>query len=268
MKKLTVGEVQSRLNKVYLGVVTLKTYVGMHGPSTFADRDYGEWQADTSNVLKGIGHPLRSQRLRVGINCPPIDQLLGRTFGEVTILKVDRDTSGQHIAHFQCTCGRISDTPLANLIKGRARSCGCLQKQGQRLVASGDKKCPTCQAVKPTSEFHRSSRYKSGAADYCIPCTDLARKKRDQKVKQQVMDGYGGKCSCCGEDRLPFLTVEHTWHNGKADREAIPSSMWYRYLLRSHLPQNLGLTIFCMNCQLATKNSSICPHQLTQPRSS
>lgn len=85
------------------------------------------------------------------------------------------------------------------------------------------------------------------------------------KLKQEVIDMYGGQCTCCRETRIPFLTLEHTRGDGKAHRKRVGSgSSIYRDLKNRGWPQNEGLTILCMNCNLATKHGRVCPHTLEQ----
>jgi predicted restriction endonuclease len=81
-----------------------------------------------------------------------------------------------------------------------------------------------------------------------------------QKLKKVVVAAYGGKCSCCGEDRIEFLTVEHQHHDGTAHRKRVGAGAgMYRDLIKRGFPQD-GLTLFCWNCQMATRYGDECPH--------
>lgn len=83
-----------------------------------------------------------------------------------------------------------------------------------------------------------------------------------EKLKMEVLIAYGGKCSCCGEARPMFLTIEHINHDGKEHRERTGAgSGMYRDLKQRGFPQE-GLTVFCWNCQMATRFGGECPHQL------
>ncbi len=82
-----------------------------------------------------------------------------------------------------------------------------------------------------------------------------------RKARQECIEAYGGKCTCCGESTLEFLTVEHTEGNGQAHRKEVGAGrMMYIDLKRRGWPKE-GITIFCMNCNFATRFSQICPHQ-------
>jgi hypothetical protein len=88
------------------------------------------------------------------------------------------------------------------------------------------------------------------------------QKASRRKLKLKVIEAYGGKCSCCNEDRLDFLTIEHTNHDGKAHRAAIGAgSQMYRDLVKRGFPKD-GFTVYCWNCQMATRYGDICPHKL------
>jgi hypothetical protein len=79
-----------------------------------------------------------------------------------------------------------------------------------------------------------------------------------QRLKRQVIEAYGGKCSCCGEDEIDFLTLEHIYHDGRAHRE----NVWSIYRdLRSREWPKIGLTVLCWNCQMATRYRKPCPHK-------
>jgi hypothetical protein len=89
---------------------------------------------------------------------------------------------------------------------------------------------------------------------------DVNRKAR-QKLKRKVIEAYGGKCSCCGETRIEFLTVEHVNHDGAAHRKLVGAGAgMYRDLLRRGCPKD-GFTVFCWNCQMATRYGDECPHK-------
>ena len=81
-------------------------------------------------------------------------------------------------------------------------------------------------------------------------------------LKALVIEAYGGKCSCCGEPRLEFLTIEHSRHDGAAHRKRVGAGKgMYRDLRNRDFPKDEGLTIFCWNCQMATRYGDRCPHE-------
>lgn len=80
------------------------------------------------------------------------------------------------------------------------------------------------------------------------------------RLKLQTIEAYGGRCSCCGESRHGFLTIEHINHDGKAHRERVGSKRVYSDLRRRGWPKE-GFTLFCWNCQMATRYGDVCPHK-------
>lgn len=80
-----------------------------------------------------------------------------------------------------------------------------------------------------------------------------------QGYKLLVISAYGGHCSCCGEDSIEFLTIEHANHDGKAHRKV--KGVFYLSLIRRGFPQDEGLSVLCMNCNWATRLEKVCPHK-------
>ena len=89
-----------------------------------------------------------------------------------------------------------------------------------------------------------------------------ARLKRYRvKLKQEMVEAYGGKCTCCGEDRIEFLTVEHLNNDGKAHRSSLKTSTAiYRDIKKRGYPSDY--TVLCFNCNIAKSLYGSCPHQL------
>jgi hypothetical protein len=87
-------------------------------------------------------------------------------------------------------------------------------------------------------------------------------KRYQQEVRRQVLEAYGNECSCCHETELRFLTIEHQNHDGKAHRKRVGNTMGiYHDLRRRGFPKDIGITLFCWNCNLATAFGKQCPHQ-------
>lgn len=84
-------------------------------------------------------------------------------------------------------------------------------------------------------------------------------KDRYKKYKKIVFDNYGNVCSCCGETEIAFLTIEHTLHNGKQHRVSKKSAI-YKDIIDKGFPSDL--TLFCSNCNFATRYGQPCPHQV------
>jgi len=101
--------------------------------------------------------------------------------------------------------------------------------------------------------------------EYNFRCLSLK-----QQRKQRVMNHYGGRCLCCGESCLDFLTIDHIQENGAEHRRRIAPNhrgkgpggdLFYRWLENNNYP--VGFQVLCYNCNIGKhRNDGICPHQL------
>lgn len=94
----------------------------------------------------------------------------------------------------------------------------------------------------------------------CLECHTTERQRAVQ-TKSKAMLKYGGKCACCGEGRVAFLTIDHINNDG-ADRRREPGyhggSYFYRKLLT--LPIDTTLQVLCYNCNCGRRSTGVCPH--------
>lgn len=90
-----------------------------------------------------------------------------------------------------------------------------------------------------------------------------SNRKRYARVRAAVLEAYGdSECQCCGETREKFLTLDHFFNNGTAERAKNGWGVrWFTNLLRQGFPP-VGLRVLCYNCNLGrAKNGNICPHE-------
>ncbi len=84
----------------------------------------------------------------------------------------------------------------------------------------------------------------------------------DLSVKMKVIEGYGGKCSCCGESTMEFLTIDHINNDGAEDRRQNgkkSGGKLYRWLIQNNFPQE-NYQLLCYNCNCAKGFFGYCPH--------
>lgn len=104
--------------------------------------------------------------------------------------------------------------------------------------------------------------------------TEYADAKKDQAVKRKtiyaalkhaVVLGYGGQCSCCGEDIEIFLTIDHKNNDGADERRQsnFCNMGFYRRIIAKAFPAKYQLLCFNCNCGRA-QNDGICPHVETR----
>jgi hypothetical protein len=83
-----------------------------------------------------------------------------------------------------------------------------------------------------------------------------------QKFKKTVIEHYGGKCACCGEPELAFMSIDHIDNNGSEMRRKKvhpPSGQnFYIWLIKNNFPS--GFQVLCHNCNQAKSILGYCPH--------
>lgn len=140
--------------------------------------------------------------------------------------------------------------------------------------------CRTCKVSKPIEEFYPRRKGKGATRADCKNCYNttlrskyaanpkqtLDRTKRYKlNLKLQFIAAYGGKCTCCGEHRPDFLTIEHKNNDGKAHRVALigrNDGGTTKILIAA---RNAGYpdiyTVLCFNCNIARSLFGKCPHE-------
>jgi hypothetical protein len=132
------------------------------------------------------------------------------------------------------------------------------------------KTCTKCKETKPVSQFRRHAAYKGGRHSHCIPCEktyqksrNAEKRERNRQIKQEVIEHYGGVCSCCGEDIQAFLTIDHVKQNGSEHRKKhglSPGTDTYKWIKRNNYPKDFQVLCFNCNCGRSV-NGGVCPHQ-------
>jgi hypothetical protein len=95
-------------------------------------------------------------------------------------------------------------------------------------------------------------------------------KRYRDKRKLEVIQAYGGKCSCCGESNIVFLTIDHIAGNGSKHLtpkgKRYMGNQLYNWLKQNNYPK--GFQVLCWNCNLAKHILGQCPHQIMEVRTS
>jgi len=84
----------------------------------------------------------------------------------------------------------------------------------------------------------------------------------DFNVKMKIIEAYGGKCACCNEDTMEFLTIDHINNDGAEDRKKNGNKSGgklYRWLIKNNFPKG-DYQILCFNCNCAKGFFGYCPH--------
>lgn len=86
------------------------------------------------------------------------------------------------------------------------------------------------------------------------------------RLKEQLVKAYGGKCVCCGETAIEFLTIDHINGKGAEHRRQLGSntasgSNFYRWLRNNGFPKD-NFQLLCYNCNCSKGMNGYCPHKI------
>lgn len=125
-----------------------------------------------------------------------------------------------------------------------------------------NKRCRRCHAdLIPGMNWKLSGQKKK---DYiCKVCRRADSTKEKQVIKRETMEAYGGKCICCGESEITFLTIDHIDGAGAAERREFDigaGHAFYYWLKKKGYPKD-NYQVLCFNCNCAKHILGKCPHQ-------
>jgi len=116
------------------------------------------------------------------------------------------------------------------------------------------KTCSMCNMEKPLTQFWNTTRTRR-----CKDCDKVYnRTKHWETARQRIaiaIDKLGGKCACCGETTIEFLTFDHM--NGRTIQKGFNN---YRVAI-SVLRGEPDIRVLCMNCNHSYGVRSYCPHR-------
>jgi hypothetical protein len=107
------------------------------------------------------------------------------------------------------------------------------------------------------------------------------QKRAQQSTRLEALQHYSKevpKCACCGEQGIPFLTIDHINGDGAAHRREIGMAQgnveqverqkqkvsmggngFVYWLKKNNWPE--GFQVLCANCNFAKRSGAECPHQ-------
>jgi hypothetical protein len=131
---------------------------------------------------------------------------------------------------------------------GRCNECGYKDISKRRLTPEGNNAHKISM-----KKFYEKNKEKI-----------LARRKLElRELKQIAVDKYGGRCACCGEDRIEFLVIDHINGRGGEHRRKIKQNVISIWLKRNDYPE--GFRILCYNCNCSLAFNGYCPHSDIKP---
>lgn len=184
--------------------------------------------------------------------------LTGQTFNRLTV--VSRAENSRHPSanwNCVCSCGNATVVRGDSLKSGGTRSCGCINKE---FCASGNARRIDGLSVSDKAAWKRRH--------YDMNPEKKAKKNRQtvilirsalKTVSKQIRDGYGNRCSCCGQTGDLFLQLDHVFGGGRQDAKSHGTLAMYRRVVSEGFPNRYQ--VLCANCNHAKlRNRGVCPH--------
>lgn len=146
------------------------------------------------------------------------------------------------------------------------------------LIVDGQKRCSKCGESKLVDQFYAVPIHKAacGLSNQCRQCIrDYKRPRPQQRTKQQaaarrskeykslrsqVLAAYGGQCACCGESTPEFLSIDHIYNDGAAERKRTGAGYPFYVKLRQQGFPRDRYQVLCYNCNYAKSRYGACPH--------
>jgi len=124
-------------------------------------------------------------------------------------------------------------------------------------------KCPKCGEQK-LSCFYTDKTRSTGYRWLCKKCHNQRRQQLYKEERKTVIEIYGGKCKCCGDDTYEFLVIDHINGGGNKQRKLLGKNgsgyKFCRWLRQHNYPG--GYRVLCANCNTAIGAYGYCPHQI------
>ncbi len=149
------------------------------------------------------------------------------------------------------------------------------KRRTENDLNTNHKYCGRCQQTKTFMSFHKDITTFDKHDSCCKSCKQklykenkrrfkLNHKQYQHRLKIEVIKHYGNICSCCGEDCIAFLQIDHINGGGNKHRLAVVGSKqggysFYLWLRRNNFPK--GFQVLCANCNMAKSYWGECPHK-------
>ncbi len=189
------------------------------------------------------------------------------------------------------TCTKCGETKHPNnfskhegMLDGYRSTCKQCDKKENRKRATETAviTCTTCGETKPASNenFQPSSKLsKSGYDATCKVCIKNRSGEWYEKnvniPRRAVLSHYSisetAQCNCCGESCEKLLTLEHSFNDGKRDRERFTKNgkakdrIW-KEIIDAGFPEDRGYETLCYNCNFGRAKFGECPHKEALPQ--
>ena len=151
-------------------------------------------------------------------------------------------------------CSECGSTNAKRRAKGLCQKCYHRQYIAMRTAAD-----PRYHARESRASYQRNRENR------------LARmREKRRRLKWEVIEKLGGKCACCGETTLEFLTVHHIDNDGADHRRKTATNSGRASSVKIHRDiRNQGFPrdrygVLCSNCNSSIGWWGYCPHTHTR----
>ena len=119
-------------------------------------------------------------------------------------------------------------------------------------ASMGDDPCVRCKVC-------RTKQYVYERQPYRVEHLGRLAAGRYEKKRKKIVDTYGGKCACCGEDEYLFLQLDHVNNDGAAHRRELGKTNIVDWIVRNNYPKSIQ--VLCANCNMCKRvNKGVCIH--------
>lgn len=118
----------------------------------------------------------------------------------------------------------------------------------EREVSASRSRCQPCNTV-AVNEWREKNREHHRAT----------QRAYNRSRKQEIINHYGGRCTCCGEHRVEFLCLDHKNNNGQEERRRFHFASVWKIAIKRGFPDDYQ--VLCYNCNNAKAVYGVCPHQ-------
>lgn len=140
--------------------------------------------------------------------------------------------------------------------------CGC-----GKVVAVGSNRCEGCRDRRRSYEREhqqeiniRKRKWEAENRDKVIIQKRESGRRANARLKNEIIEAYGGKCVCCGETTTEFMTIDHAYGRANDQEPRRTGKDLYRWLKKMGFPQD-GFQLMCFNCNSARGFLGRCPHE-------
>ena len=133
------------------------------------------------------------------------------------------------------------------------------------------RKCYKKMSAKRRREREPEQRAEESKAYYQANREKILKRQAEKhrQLKWDCIEALGGKCACCGETALEFLTIDHINGDGASHRRTITgrsrasSPKIYKDIRNQGYPKD-KYRVLCMNCNFSYGLWGYCPHTHTR----